>query len=167
MDTRPGKYVGDLKTWDLPRREDLEQKVVAEFADKARIVFLDRERSEGRLHTLFLNRLRELVSVAVNEVVEYWVKGLADGNDGQFPEFCVELPYLERGENTDSLTLAYCVDNEDGTRTELNRVTLEGVMERILDNVVSPPDLARLEMVSGQLRALARTIEQRAVAAHF
>lgn len=160
MDTRPGKYVGDLKTWDLPRLEDLEEKVVAEFADKARIVFLDRERSEGQLHTLFLDRLRELVGVAVNEVVEYWVKGLADGNDGQFPEFCVELPYLERGENTDALTFAYCVDNEDGTRTELNRVTLERVLVRILEGDVGTS--SQLRVVAAELRALAARVEQAA-----
>jgi hypothetical protein len=158
MDTRPGKYVGDLKTWELPRLEDLEERVVAEFAGKARMLFLDRERSEEQLHTLFLDRLRELAGVAVNEVVEYWIKGLADGNDGQFPEFCVELPYLERGENTDSLTLAYCVDNEDGTRTELNRVTLERVLARILEGDVGTS--SQLRVVAAELRALAARVEQ-------
>jgi hypothetical protein len=57
--------------------------------------------------------------------------------------------------------LAYCVDNDDGSRTELNRVTLSSVLERILDGV-SPPDPARLKIVAGHLRVLARTLEQHA-----
>jgi hypothetical protein len=155
------QYVRDLKTWDLPRLEDLEERLTEEFAAKARVVFLDGERSGGQLQALFLERLRELAGTAVNEILDYWLKGLADGCNGQFPELCVELPFLERREGDAPLTLAYCVDNEDGSRTELNRVTLTSVLERILDGV-SPADPARLKIVAGQLRSLARTLEQHA-----
>lgn len=154
------QYVRDLKTWDLPRLEDLEERLIEEFAAKARVVFLDGERSGGgQLRALFLDRLRELAGTAVNEILEYWLKGLTDGWNGQFPQLCVELPFLERGEGTDPLALAYCVDNEDGSRTELNRVTLTSVLERVIDDPVSPADPARLRMAAGELRALARTLE--------
>ena len=63
----------------------------------------------------------------------------------------------------DPLALAYCVDNEDGSRTELNRVTLSAVLERILDDGgSSPADSARLRLMAGELRALAQTLEQHA-----
>ena len=156
------QYVSDLKTWDLPRLEDLEERLTDEFAAKARVVFLDSERSGGQLHALFLERLREMAGAAVNEILEYWLKGLTDGCNGHFPELCVELPYLERSEGTDPLTLAYCVDNEDGSRTELNRVTLECVLERILEEGVSAADPARIKIVARELRTLAQTLEQRA-----
>jgi hypothetical protein len=87
---------------------------------------------------------------------------LTDGCNGHFPEFCVELPYLERSEDTDPLTLAYCVDNEDGSRTELNRVTLECVLKRIVEESVSSADPARIKKVVRELRTLAQALEQRA-----
>lgn len=154
------QYVQDLKTWELPRLEDLEDQLTEEFAAKARVVFLDEDRSGEQLRTVFLDRLREMAGTAVNEILEYWLKGFVDGCNGRFPELCVELPYLERSEG-EPLTLAYCVDNEDGSRTELLRVTLERVLERILDDRDSRPDPARLETVARQLRMLARTLEQR------
>jgi len=159
-------YVQDLKTWDLPRLEDLEERVVEEFGPKARVVFLEGERSGGQLRVLFLDRLRELAGAAVNETLEYWLKGLVDGCNGRFPQLCVELPFLERREGDDPLALAYCVDNEDGSRTELNRVTLRAVLERILDDGgSSPADPARLRLMAGEFRALARTLEQHAQSA--
>lgn len=153
-------YVRDLKTWDLPRLEDLEERLIDEFAAKARVVFLDSERSGGQLQALFLERLRELAGTAVNEIFEYWLKGLVDGCNGQFPELCVELPFLERPEGSDPLTLAYCVDSGGGSRTELNRVSLAAVLERILDDPGSAVDPARLRLVASNLRALARTLER-------
>jgi hypothetical protein len=143
----PRQYVQDLKTWDLPRLEDLEHRLVDEFAAKARLVFLEGERLGGQLHALFLERLREMAGEAVNEILEYWL--------------CIELPYLDRGEGRDPLALAYCVDNEDGSRTELIRVTLDRVFERILDERTSSANTARLETVVRQLRSLAKTLEQR------
>jgi hypothetical protein len=160
MQPQQGKYVRDLKAWELPRLEDLEAKLVDELAVRARDVFGEREGFEAQLYTLFFDRLREMAGAAVNEIIEYWLKGLADGNDGQFPEFCVEFPYLERNENTDSLTLAYCVDNEDGTRTELNRVTLERALMRVVEETDAPAaEVARLKVVACELRALATRLE--------
>ncbi len=157
------QYVRDLKTWDLPRLEALEDRLTEEFAARARLVFLDSERSGGQLHALFLERLREMAGEAVNEILEYWLKGLVDGCNGHFPELCVELPFLERGEGREPLTLAYCVDNEDGSRTELIRVTLDRVLERILDqHHPSSAGTARLDVVARQLRSLAKTLEQHA-----
>jgi hypothetical protein len=161
MEMPAAKYVQDLKAWDLPRLEDLEERVEAEFARSARAIF--RGRAEDELHRLFLDRLREMAGVAANEIIEYWVKGLADGNNGRCPELCVELPYLERGENVDALTLAYRVDNEDGTRTELNRVSLEGVMERLLEGEVGTSSQWRV--IAAELRALAEKVERVALSA--
>jgi hypothetical protein len=159
----PRHYVQDLKTWDLPRLEDLERQLTDEFGPKARVVFLTKEREGDQLQSLFLERLRELAGTAVNEILEYWLKGLTDGCNGQFPELCVEVPFLERGEGEEPLLLAYCVDNEDGSRTELNRVTLERVFGRILEDV-SAPTPSRLDAVARELRTLARTLETRAQA---
>lgn len=156
------RYVQDLKTWDLPRVEELERQLTEEFGPKARVVFLGSERSGGQLQGLFLERLREIAGVAVNEILEYWLKGLTDGHDGLYPELCVELPHLERGEDSPALTLTYCVDNEDGTRTELNRVALEKVFDRILDGL-APLHPSRLEATARDLRAVARTLEERAL----
>lgn len=153
------RYVDDLHTWDLPRLEDLEDEVTREFASQARVVFLNSAGSSGSsLHELFLGRLREMARTAVNETLEYWLRGLADGFNGQFPELCVELPFLERGESGDPLTLSYCVDNEDGSRLELNRVTLTQVLGRIFDQV-TPPSRARRQDVARALRQLAETLQ--------
>ena len=161
MQPQQGKYVRDLKAWELPRLEDLEAKLVDELAVRASDLFGDREGFEERLRTLFFDPLREMAGAAVNEIIEYWLKGLADGNDGQFPEFCVEFPYLERNENTESLTLAYCVDNEDGTRTELNRVTLERALMRVVEESVAPAaDASRLKVMACELRALAARLDE-------
>jgi hypothetical protein len=157
----PPRYVQDLKSWDLPRLEDLERRLTDEFGPKARVVFLGNEREGGQLQGLFLERLRELAGAAVNEILEYWLKGLNDGCNGQFPELCIELPFLERSEGQEPLMLAYCVDNDDGSRTELNRVTLDLVMRRILQQLPSPSP-SRLEAAARALDRLARTLEARA-----
>jgi hypothetical protein len=107
------------------------------MAAKPRVTYFDREHLGEELHAQFLDRLRELAGTAVIETIDYWMKSLADGNDGEFPEFCFEFPYPQRCEDIDALTVAYCVDNEDGTRTELNRVTLERVLMQLLKN--DPP----------------------------
>jgi hypothetical protein len=160
MQQQQGKYVRDLKAWELPRLDDLEEKVVEELAVKARAIYVDRDGFSEELYTLLLDRLRELAGTAVNEIIEYWLKGLVDGNDGQFPEFCVEFPYLERNENADALTVAYCVDNEDGTRTELNRTTLERALMRLLERETAPDQAKRrVKVVACELRALAEKLE--------
>jgi hypothetical protein len=157
----PRHYVEELQSWDLPRLEDLEREIIHEFSAQARVIFLNAQSGEGQLHALFLRRLRELAGKAVNEILEYWLRGLADGNGGEFPEFRFELPYIDRDEPVDALMLAYSVENEDGTRTELQRVPLERVLERVLDNV-APPDPERLQVVAQRLKALAQSLERRA-----
>ncbi len=160
------RYVEDLRTWDLPRLEDLEEAVTREFASRARLVFLNSTGTSGSsLQELFLGQLREMARAAVNEILEYWLRGLADGHNGAFPELCLELPYVERRENCDPLTLSYCVDNDDGSRVELNRVPLSQVLDRILDEV-SPTDPARMESIARSLRSLAQVAEQRANGQH-
>lgn len=162
MQPQRNRYVRDLVAWQLPRLEDLEDRIVEELATEARGILVKRAGFEEELYSLLLNRLRELAGTAVNETIEYWLKGLADGNDGQFPECSVEFPYLERNENTNSLTLAYCVDNEDGTRTELNRVTLERALMRAVEAQSAPGDAtARLKVVACELRVLAARLESR------
>ena len=60
----------------------------------------------------------------------------------------------------DALTVAYCVHNEDGTRTELNRVTLERVLMQLLKN--DPPACMkrRTRVTAAKLRDLAEKIEK-------
>ncbi len=36
------------------------------------------------------------LKTAVNETIEYWLKGLGDGNDGRWPELTVELTSASR-----------------------------------------------------------------------
>ncbi len=161
MQPQQGKYVRDLKAWDLPRLDDLEAKLVDELTARAPKVFGKCEGVDEALYTLFFDRIREMSGAAVNEIIEYWLKGLADGNDGQFPEFCVEFPYLERNENTDSLRLAYCVANEDGTRTELNRVTLKRALMRVMEErVATATGRSHLKVMACELRALAARLDE-------
>lgn len=93
------------------------------------------------------SRLRELAECAVNETLEYWLKGLSDGDNGSWPELCVELPYLEHGEVTEPLSLTYCVDSAHDTRIELNRTTLGTVLSRFFAN---PDPPARLRPSKGR-----------------
>jgi hypothetical protein len=159
MERHQGKYVRDLKAWELPRLDDLEDKVLDELADKARGIYFDRDRFGEEFHAVFMDRLRDLVGTAVGETIEYWVKGLVDGNNGRFPELCVEFPYLERNENIDALTVAYCVDNEDGTRTELTRATLERSLMRMLEDEATTELVSRIKVVACELKALAQKLE--------
>jgi len=161
MEQKQRNYVQDLKAWDLLRLEELEIKLVGELmAAKPRVTYFDREHLGEDLRAQFLDRLRELAGSAVIETIDYWVKGLADGNDGEFPELCFEFPYLQRYEDVDARTVAYCVDNEDGTRTELNRVTLERVLMQLLEN--DPPACMkrRTRVTAAKLRDLAEKIEK-------
>ena len=155
------KYVEDLRAWELLRLEELEEKLTEELAGKARALYFDRGLFGEELYREFLDRLRALAGAAVNETIEYWLKGLADGNDGQFPELSVEFPYLERNENADALTVAYCVANEDGTRTELIRTTLGNALERVVEDRDRPEDMEkRVKVVACELRALAARLER-------
>lgn len=154
-------YVLNLAEWELPRSDDLEYALAEELAAKARRKELDAESLADAFHTCLHDRLPQLVESAVNETIEYWLKGLGDGNNGHWPELCVEFPYLEHREITDPLTLTYCVDNGDDTRTELNRTSLGAVMARFLDD---PDPAARLrgraKVVADELRKLAQKFEE-------
>ncbi len=164
MDPGRVKYVTDLKSWQLPRLEDLEDSLVEQLRAQAP-PGIDREGLGEALYNRFLLRLRELAQTAVNEAIEYWLKGLADGNDGEYPELCVEFPYIERGEEVDALTVAYAVDNEDGTRVELLRTTLTQALVRCLEGEPAPAGLrSRARIVAAELRALAQRIEGSAAA---
>jgi hypothetical protein len=159
MDQHRMKYVTDLKAWELPRLQDLEDRLVEELIAEVPPGF-DRSRLGEKLYNRFLRRLRELAQTVVNETIEYWLKGLADGNDGAFPELCLEFPYLERGEEMDALTVVYSVDNEGGTRTELVRTTLSEALMRCMEQEPGPGDMrVRAGIVAAELRALAERIE--------
>jgi hypothetical protein len=157
MDSGSRKYVDDLRTWDLPKLEDLESRLTEEFEPKAQVVFFNRE-GGPLIRQQFLQRLRELAGATVNETLEYWLRGLTDGLNGRFPELNVELPYLERGEDVDPLILAYCVDNADGSRTELLRVSLATILERALEGRPEVTDRRRARM-SRALAELAKSYE--------
>jgi hypothetical protein len=160
MNAERRRYVLNLPEWELPRLDDLEFALVEELAAKARWIGLGSGSLKSAFYKLLHDRLRQLVESGVQEVVEYWLKGLGDGNNGSWPEPCVELPYLEHGEIIDPLTLAYCVDNGDETRTELNRATLEAVMFRYLEAVDLPARIpGRARVVAGRLRDLTQKLE--------
>ena len=158
------QYVTALKEWELPRLDELEDKLLEDLVAKAPARYLNRERLGDELYGWFLDRLRELVQPAVNETIEYWLRGLADGNDGDSPELCIEFPYLKRAENVEALTLAYCIDNQDGTRTEILRVTLQEALEHALDaedTITSDASRrTKTKVVAAELRALADRIER-------
>lgn len=64
-------------------------------------------------------------------------------------------------EITEPLTLTYCVDNGDDTRTELNRTHLGAVMARFSDDPDPPARLrGRERVVAGELRQLAQKLEE-------
>jgi hypothetical protein len=157
------RYVADLKGWELPRLQEREEKFVEEVLSKARIPYFNSENLGDALYDRLCGELRSLAAIAVNETIEYWLRGLADGNNGASPELCVELPCLHRGDPVPPLTLAYCVPNEDGSRTEINRTTLEAVLAEWLasssSHVVS--SVQRGQLVVNALRHLARTMEER------
>lgn len=155
------RYVLNLPDWDLPRLDDLEWKVVEQLVASVRIRRLGTHSLEDIFHDILHDSLLELAETAVNETIEYWLKGLGDGNNGRLPEFCIELPYIEQGEDTESLTLTYCVDNGNGTRTELNRTTLDAVMSRFFDGDHEPTQLpSRARMVAFALHQLAGKLER-------
>lgn len=153
-------YVLNLPEWELPRTDELEFALVEELSASARAKRIGSESLEDVFTELLHQRLLKLVESAVNETLEYWLKGLGDGNNGRWPELCVELPYLEHREITEPLTLIYCVDNADDTRTELNRTSLGAVMARFLDDPDLPARLrGRARVVADELRRLAAQLE--------
>jgi hypothetical protein len=150
----------NLPDWELPHLDDLEWTLVESLVAQVRLKGTGSESLEDALHEVLHEHLLKLVERAVNETIEYWLKGLGDGNDGDWPELCIELPYLEHGEATEPLTLAYHVENADGTRTEINRTTLGAVLSRILEEpspLVRQTDRARA--MAAELRQLAQRLE--------
>jgi len=151
----------DLPDWELPHLDDLEWTLVEALVTEVRLKGTGSDSLEDALHEVLHERLLGLVERGVNETIEYWLKGLGDGNDGRWPELCVELPYLEHGEATEPLTLSYRVENADGTRMELNRTTLDAVIVRLLedaDPVARRSD--RAKVMAAQLRQLAQKLEE-------
>ncbi len=113
--------------------------------------------------TLFMMRCTDLSCILPRpqSMRRYWLQGLGDGNNGRWPELCVELPYLSHRETTEPLMLAYRVANADGTRTELNRTTLDSVITRLLEDTDSPTRIAgRAKIVAFALRRIAERLER-------
>lgn len=159
----PGRrrYVLNLPDWELPRLDDLVWTLVEELGETAHRTRFRPEVLKDAFHDVLHGRIVEVAESTVNETIEYWLKGLADGNNGRWPELCVELPYLERRETTEPLTVAYCVDNADDTRTELNRTTLDAVISRLLENADPPTGVTgRAKIVAFALRQLADRLER-------
>src|SRR6202035_3422454 len=85
MTKKQAKYV-DLKEWELPTLDDLEENLVRELASKKLAIYLDEETLGKQLHALIFDRVRKLAQTAVNEAITHWLQGLGDGNDARFPE---------------------------------------------------------------------------------
>jgi hypothetical protein len=161
MDTT-SRYVTDLGSWELPRTDAFEERLLDELITKTRAEVLRPEVLGEELYSVFLDRLREIAGVVVNETIEYWLKGLTDGRDGAYPELCVEFPYLQHNDRVDALTMDYCVDNQDGTRTRLHRTNLRtaltGFVERMHEGTGAERTLVKV-VVAAELRALAQQLE--------
>lgn len=161
MNTPRRNYVLNLPDWELPRLGDLEWPLVERLADAARVRRLGSESLEDAIYEVVHGSLTQLAETAVNETIEYWLRGLGDGNDGRWPELCVEFPYLERRETAEPLTLVYHVDNADGSRTQLNRTSLDDVVARVLEDAVPPASITgRARIVALALRRLADRLER-------
>ncbi|WP_129646406.1 hypothetical protein [Peristeroidobacter agariperforans] len=124
----PSRYVTDLSGWELPRTQALEDQLLEELVTKTRGRAPTPEVLREELYGVFLSHLREIAGAAVDETIEYWLKGLAEGFNGTYPELCVEFSYLQHDECVDALTIDYCVDNQDGTRTRLHCTNVRTAM---------------------------------------
>jgi hypothetical protein len=166
MTKKQPKYI-NLKDWELPALDELEENLVRDLARKKLAIYLDEETLGRELHTLIFDRVRKLAQTAVNEAITYWLQGLGDGNEAQFPELCVEFPYWElHDENVEPLTIAYNVDNQDGTRTQLNRIDLAKALMRVVCSEDRGASTAqRISVMAGELRNLANRLDSAAKAA--
>jgi len=160
MDT-PSRYVTDLRSWELPRAQALEDQLLEELITKTRGKALTPDVLGEELYGTFLDRLRDISSAVVNETIEYWLKGLTDGLNGSRPELCMEFPYLQRAESIDALTIDYCVDNQDGTRTRLHRISMRTALVRNVDRICEHAGVERrlTRVIAAELRALAHELE--------
>lgn len=82
MDTPRRHYVLNLPDWELPRLEDLEWAFVEKLVEAARVRRLGAGSQEDALYDAVHGFLVQLAETAVNETIEYWLKGLGDGNNG-------------------------------------------------------------------------------------
>lgn len=163
------RYVTDLGSWELPRTDAFEERLLDELITKTRAEVLRPEVLGEELYGVFLDRLRKIAGVVVNETIEYWLKGLTDGRDGEYPELCVEFPYLQHNESVDALTMDYCVDNQDGTRTRLLRTDLRTALTRLVETMDEGTGVARTlakVVMAAELRALAQQVESATIEKH-
>jgi hypothetical protein len=158
MKSEERKSVIDLKEWELPLLETLEDDLVKELAGKKLVVYLDEDALGEQLQKQLFDRVRELAAVAVNETITYWLQGLAAGAD--VPELCIEFPYLQGDENAPPLTAAYSVSGEDESRTELHRIDLgAALLLHWGDEPRSLTQQRRAKVMGAALRELAGRIE--------
>lgn len=152
------KSVIDLKEWELPVLETLEDDLVKELASRKLVIHLGEDVLGEQLQKQLFDRVRELAAVAVNEAITYWLQGLAAGAD--VPELCIEFPYVQGEETAPALTAAYSVDGEDGSRTELHRVDLGAALLRYWsDDADSGTRQRQAKVMCAALRELAGRIE--------
>lgn len=164
MNTKP-RYVTDLRRWDLPRAEELEYRLLEELTPNMRVRLLRPELLGEELYAVFLARLRDIAGVVVNETIEYWLKGLTDGLNGEYPELCVEFPYLQHNDSVAALTIDYCVDNQDGTRTRLHRIELSATLAQLVEKIHERTGVVHksTRIIAAELRALAEQLENATV----
>lgn len=160
MDLSP-RYVTDLPSWELPRADEFEVRLLKELTASTRASALTPEILGEELYAVFLNRLREIAGVVVNETIEYWLRGLTNGLNGKHPELCVEFPYVLHNENVSALTMDYCVDNQDGTRTRLLRTDLPSALTEYLKRIQRGTYVGHTTstVIAAELRALAQQID--------
>jgi hypothetical protein len=157
MPVKQHRPVLDLKEWELPQLDAIEDQLLEELANRKIVVSLGAIFGE-RVHELIFDRVRELVQTAVNETILYWLMGLADGSDGDWdhPETCVEFPFLLSAENVDPLTMTYSVTSQDETRAELNRIDLAKALMLSLESDIGAAGVkARAKVVAASLKELA------------
>src|ERR1700722_12271984 len=146
MRIKQHKPITDLIDWELPQLDAIEDQLIEELANRKIVVSLSAVFGE-RVHDLIFGRVRELAETAINETILYWCMGLANGSDGDcdYPEMCVEFPFLLSTENLEPLTITYNVASQDETRTELNRIDLNKALMLLLEgDVISAPVKARV-----------------------
>jgi hypothetical protein len=82
MDLSP-RYVTDLPSWELPRADEFEVRLLEELIASTRASTLKPETLGEELYAVFLDRLREIAGVVINETIEYWLKGFTNGLNGK------------------------------------------------------------------------------------
>lgn len=70
------------------------------------------------------------------------------------------IPYLLHNESVDALTMDYCVDNQDGTRTRLHRINLANALLEYLEKAQDRAGAHKApRVIATELRALAQQLE--------